>query len=111
MKVTGAELIKFFEEGWPTHEKEISDYEFYLDGELEIDDINPINKYDIDDLGCFSWNGPRETDPTDGDGIEFSASFKSWRKTKTHTTICFSVKNDAVSDLLSYAKSIGAKKV
>jgi hypothetical protein len=76
MKIKGAELAEFINNGWPSDD-------YYWDHDVFEDRPAPEETYDTDDLGYLHWQGDRHEDPTGGHGLDLAKAIRDWRKAST----------------------------
>lgn len=78
MKINGAELADFVENGWPGDD-------YYWETDLFEDTPGnipvPGETYDTEDLGPLFWQG-KGPDPTDGQGLDIARVIRAWRKSR-----------------------------
>lgn len=93
MKISGAELIEFLNQGWPS-----DDYYW----ETEVFENNPggnplpTDIYDTQDLGPLLWQG-RDPDPTKGADLDLDTQIRKWRRGRDTRTVIIRIPN-TVSD-------------
>ena len=95
MKIRGAELAQWMEEGWPGDD-------FCWDHDQFESEPAPETTYDTDDLGGLWFQGPGE-DPSKGEGYDVGALVRRWRKTRTRdvfTVTCRKEETAALKELL-----------
>ena len=100
MKISGRELQKFLDEGWP-------DDNWYL--EDGPDEIHDENIYETLEFDAVRWQGLGEDPSPDSDGLSLTTLIKKWRKTRTSTIFVVVVPTDRVDDFKTYCKSIKAE--
>lgn len=105
MKIKGAELKSFMDEGWPQPEPD-----WYWDHEAFHHNPISTETYDTNDLGPILYQG-RGADPTKGDGYDLASCIRQWRKYRKFEEVVVLVKKDRVDDFKKALKGLGARRV
>lgn len=104
MKISGAELKAFMDEGWPQ-----PDDDWYWDHDVFDGDPDPSPgmTYETDDLGPIHYQGSK-ADPTDGEGYDLGACIRQWRKQRDGELLTILVPKARVSEFKKALKTFGA---
>lgn len=108
-KATGAEIAKFYKEGWPKG--------FYHDDfEISIDDdngdslLNPEELYDLSKFGVLVPEVDFTLNPAARDEIvDFKSVFLKWKKAQNFVTLVVEVPKENEVDFRTQMKSFGYK--
>jgi len=104
MKIKGAELQQFMDEGWPGG----TDCEdWFWDHDL-FDDPDPLATYDTYDIGPLLYQGKSE-DPTNGLGVDLAVAIRKWRKERDTAVTIVRVPNGKEAELKAFLKTIKGK--
>lgn len=107
MKITGAEFKEWFRTGLPTG--------FYLDsgmdwvGDDEEEKIADDELFDPDERWVLLWDGPRDEDPTDGEGVLVSTAIRRWRKQRDTEVLVVTVPKAHADEVRKMIKAVGGK--
>lgn len=105
MKIKGAELQLFINEGWPgagTPEEA----NWYWDHDVFDEDPDPGETYDTDDLGPIRWQGLSSEDQKD---IALDKAIRAWRKARKFDSLIVDVPKDQRAAFDAFLKEIGGK--
>lgn len=110
MRITGAEFMDWYDNGFPAgHFHESDDYynpdvptTHKEDGSWALD---PLRVYDTADLGEIY----PDSEDIPSKVWSMDASIKAWRKAKTHQTLIVDAPKDKVDEIKAFLKAVGAK--
>ena len=101
MKITGAELQQFVDEGWPGDD-------WYWDHDV-FEEIDPDASYETNDLGDLYWQGERYAVPSRGEGLNLNKLISRWRKERDHEFLSVLVPKDRKDEFLRALAEMGGK--
>lgn len=109
MRVSGAELHLFMQEGWP---KIPSEDDWFWDHDI-FDDMPDLDTvYDTDDLGPILFQGrDRDQDPTRGEGYCVARLIRKWRRERDSEIMILAVPKDKVAQLKAWMRENKARQV
>lgn len=99
MKIKGAELKQFMEDGWPSDE-------WYWDHEVFEEDPEPEITYETADIGPLYFQGSA---PHDGSALDLAHLIRKWRKERDFEVLTINVKKSDVGKVRSYLAELGIK--
>ena len=125
--ISGADLIDFWRE-WPLDENWYADcgsVEDTPDG-VALEDpetglrvaVDPKSKYDLDVIGCITWQGGEcpgqvmvcgKTIRTDSKTLSTESVFRAWKRAQTHKTMTVEIPIAAEQELREAVRDLGGR--
>lgn len=96
MKAIGAEIIEFYNNHFPD-----GYYHDDYDESIDMDNLNPNQKYELNDLGYIISDEDPSNERT------FSSVFRRWQKKQTHVTLLVSVPREQIEAAKKDIKALG----